>query len=207
MIPVIIDTEIQIKQAAKKIFLRKGLAGTRLQEIADEAGICRTALHYYFRNKEKLFETVWKDIFVTTNDITDIFGENNLSMIQKMKMFATRHFDKSCSEPDMDMFLMNEFNNNPDAMMAILLSGKIENPAHLLLNDIEKAVRTGEIEGEPKQIFITLLSLCIFANAGKSMLKSMLGLTEKDYAKLMQERLLYLHKFIETAFTPCEVCE
>lgn len=207
MIPVIIDTEIQIKQAAKKIFLRKGLAGTRLQEIADEAGICRTALHYYFRNKEKLFETVWKDIFVTTNDITHIFGENNLSMIQKMKMFATRHFDKSCSEPDMDMFLMNEFNNNPDAMMAILLSGKIENPAHLLLNDIEKAVRTGEIEGEPKQIFITLLSLCIFANAGKSMLKSMLGLTEKDYAKLMQERLLYLHKFIETAFTPCEVCE
>ena len=207
MIPVIIDTEILIKQAAKKIFLRKGLAGTRLQEIADEAGICRTALHYYFRNKEKLFETVWKDIFVTTNDITDIFGENNLSMIQKMKMFATRHFDKSCSEPDMDMFLMNEFNNNPDAMMAILLSGKIENPAHLLLNDIDKAVRTGEIEGEPKQIFITLLSLCIFANAGKSMLKSMLGLTEKDYANLMQERLLYLHKFIETAFTPCEVCE
>ena len=207
MIPVIIDTEIQIKQAAKKIFLRKGLAGTRLQEIADEAGICRTALHYYFRNKEKLFETVWKDIFATTNDITDIFGENNLSMIQKMKMFATRHFDKSCSEPDMDMFLMNEFNNNPDAMMAILLSGKIENPAHFLLNDIEKAVRTGEIEGEPKQIFITLLSLCIFANAGKSMLKSMLGLTEKDYANLMQERLLYLHKFIETAFTPCEVCE
>ncbi len=206
MNPAVIDTETQIKQAAKKIFLKKGLAGTRLQEIADEAGISRTALHYYFRNKEKLFETVWKDIFAQTNDITNIFGKNNLTMIQKMQMFATRHFDKSCSEPQMDIFLMNEFNNNPDAMMAILLSGKIENPAHLLLNDIEKAVKNEEIEGDPKQILITLLSLCIFATAGKSMLKSMLGLTEEDYEKLMQERLTYLHKFIETAFTPCEVC-
>jgi TetR/AcrR family transcriptional regulator len=207
MTPAVIDTETQIKQAAKKIFLKKGLAGTRLQEIADEAGISRTALHYYFRNKEKLFETVWKDIFATTTHITDIFGENNLTMVEKMQMFATRHFDKSCSEPEMDIFLMNEFNNNPDAMMAILLSGKIENPAYLLLNDIEKAVKNGEIEGNPKQILITLLSLCIFATAGKSMLKSMLGLTEEDYEKLMQERLSYLHKFIETAFTPCEVCD
>ncbi len=163
-------------------------------------------MHYYFRNKEKLFETVWKDIFAQTNNITDIFGKNNFTMIEKMQMFATRHFDKSCSEPEMDIFLMNEFNNNPDAMMGILLSGKIENPAHLLLNDIEKAIESGEIEGNSKQILITLLSICIFATAGKSMLKSMLGLTEEDYTKLMQERLIYLHKFIETAFTPCEAC-
>ncbi len=203
----IIDTETQIKQAAKKIFLRKGLAGTRLQEIADEAGISRTALHYYFRNKEKLFETVWKDVFAKTTNISDIFSKNNLTMVEKMQLFATRHFDKSCSEPEMDIFLMNEFNNNPDAMMAILLSGKIENPACLLLNDIERAVKNEEIEGDPKQILITLLSLCIFATAGKSMLKSMLGLTEQDYEKLMQERLTYLHKFIETAFRPCEVCD
>ena len=55
MTPAVVDTETQIKQAAKKIFLRKVLAGTRLQEIADEAGVSRTALHYYFWNKEKLF--------------------------------------------------------------------------------------------------------------------------------------------------------
>jgi hypothetical protein len=128
-------------------------------------------------------------------------------MIEKMQIFATRHFDKSRSEPEMDIFLMNEFNNNPDAMMTILLSGKIENPAHSLLNDIEKTVKNGEIEGNPKQILITLLSFCIFATAGKAMLKSMLGLTEEDYEKLMQERIIHLHKFIETAFTPCEICD
>ena len=30
--------------------------GARMQEIADEAGINKALLHYYFRNKEKLFE-------------------------------------------------------------------------------------------------------------------------------------------------------
>lgn len=45
MTSAVIDTETKIKQAAKKIFLKKGLAGTRLQEIANEAGISRTVLH------------------------------------------------------------------------------------------------------------------------------------------------------------------
>lgn len=38
------------------------------------------------------------------------------------------------------------------------------------------------------------------------MLKSKLGLSEEDYEKLRRRRLTYLHKFIETAFAPCEVC-
>lgn len=79
----------------------------------------------------------------------------------------------------MDIFLTNEFNNDPDAMMGILLSGKIENPANLLLNDIEKAIKSGEIEGDPKHVLITLLSLCIFAMAGKSMLKVCYDLQKK----------------------------
>ncbi|MFV1885365.1 MAG: TetR/AcrR family transcriptional regulator, partial [Balneola sp.] len=33
------DTEAQILQAAKKVFLRKGFDGARMQEIADEAKI------------------------------------------------------------------------------------------------------------------------------------------------------------------------
>ena len=43
------STETQILNAARDVFYRKGLAGARMQEIADEAGINKAMLHYYFR--------------------------------------------------------------------------------------------------------------------------------------------------------------
>ena len=52
------STEQLILQAAQAVFLEKGLAGARMQEIADRAGINKALLHYYFRSKEKLSETV-----------------------------------------------------------------------------------------------------------------------------------------------------
>ena len=48
------DTEKTILEAARKQFVQKGFAATRMQEIADEAGINKAMLHYYFRSKEKL---------------------------------------------------------------------------------------------------------------------------------------------------------
>ena len=55
------STEEKILAAAKKVFVAKGMAGARMQDIADEAGINKALLHYYFRNKEKLFEVIFMD--------------------------------------------------------------------------------------------------------------------------------------------------
>ena len=56
-------TEIEILNAAKEVFQQKGMAGARMQEIADRAHINKTLLHYYFRSKQLLFEAVFKSAF------------------------------------------------------------------------------------------------------------------------------------------------
>ena len=58
------DTENRILKAAKKIFIKNGLSGTRMQNIANEAKINKALLHYYFRSKEKLFDAVFKYAFI-----------------------------------------------------------------------------------------------------------------------------------------------
>ena len=45
------DTEQRILDAAHAVFMRRGTAGARMQEIADEAGVNKALLHYYFRSK------------------------------------------------------------------------------------------------------------------------------------------------------------
>src|SRR5215470_15994666 len=54
------DTEQRILDAAHTVFLRRGTAGARTQEIAREAGVNSALLHYYFRSKARLAEAVFQ---------------------------------------------------------------------------------------------------------------------------------------------------
>jgi AcrR family transcriptional regulator len=51
-------TEEVILEAAMKVFTRRGFAAARTEEIAKEAGINRALLHYYYRDKETIFNLI-----------------------------------------------------------------------------------------------------------------------------------------------------
>src|SRR5262244_3697892 len=52
-------TEQRILDAAHAVFVRRGSAGARMQEIAREAGVNQALLHYYFRSKDGLAQAVF----------------------------------------------------------------------------------------------------------------------------------------------------
>ncbi|HNA17232.1 MAG TPA: helix-turn-helix domain-containing protein, partial [Ferruginibacter sp.] len=54
------DTEQKILESARNVFIQKGLAGARMQDIADHAGVNKALLHYYFTSKDKLFNIVFE---------------------------------------------------------------------------------------------------------------------------------------------------
>ena len=49
----------QILDAAEYLFSKKGLYGVTLRDVAERVGIHTTLLHYYFRDKNHLFEEVF----------------------------------------------------------------------------------------------------------------------------------------------------
>jgi AcrR family transcriptional regulator len=70
MINRIAKSEDRILDSAYKIFLLFGYHGTTLQQIAIEAGVNKSAVHYYYRSKEKLYTKVVKkvlDLYFDTN--------------------------------------------------------------------------------------------------------------------------------------------
>ena len=52
------NTEKAILEAAEAEFLEKGYANTKMLSIARRAGVAHSMLHYYYRNKENLFQTI-----------------------------------------------------------------------------------------------------------------------------------------------------
>lgn len=57
-----LTTEEKIRQAATKVFMEKGFDGTTTRDIAAEANINLALLNYYFRSKQKLFDSVFDEI-------------------------------------------------------------------------------------------------------------------------------------------------
>ncbi len=57
-----ISTEDRILLAAYNIFLLFGYHGTTIQQIALEAGVNKSNIHYYFRSKERLYVRVVKKV-------------------------------------------------------------------------------------------------------------------------------------------------
>jgi TetR/AcrR family transcriptional regulator len=49
-----------IMEAAAKVFSEKGKAGTRMKDIAEEAGVSTALLHYHYNSKDELYYEVLK---------------------------------------------------------------------------------------------------------------------------------------------------
>jgi AcrR family transcriptional regulator len=85
----------KIITAAGIVFGRHGFKETRMEKVAEEAGMGKSSLYYYFLSKEELFEAVVEreaehlkhEIILATKDITDPYKKMKLYVISRMKAF------------------------------------------------------------------------------------------------------------------------
>ena len=54
-------TKEDILQIALKHFANKGYENTTLEDIAKEIDITKPAIYYYFKNKEELYNEIFKE--------------------------------------------------------------------------------------------------------------------------------------------------
>lgn len=66
-----------ILRAAKQQFATHGLNGARMQVIADEAGLPKANVHYYFKNKVSLYLAVIDDIIDRWNEFQHMQVEDD----------------------------------------------------------------------------------------------------------------------------------
>ena len=195
-----LTSEEKILEAAKKIFHRKGYDGARMQEIADEAGINKALLHYYFRTKENLFNAVFqaafRDIFsrlFLTVGSDDPLDEKLSNMIREYIGFL----QKNSFIPG---FILSEINQNPDKIIEVFHSVPIQ-PVQLY-EKIRDSLRDAGVENvDPQDLFINVLSMCIFPVVAKPLLKVIFNFSEEEYDEFIEKRKTELPGFIMNAIT------
>ena len=115
------STEKQILEAAQKVFVLKGFDGARMQEIADEAGINKSLLHYYFRSKENLFESIFIDAFMKVQaNLADLVSSDR-PFLEKIQNFIDLYLDILTANPYLPAFVSHEVNRNPEKILSIIV--------------------------------------------------------------------------------------
>lgn len=189
-------TEAKILEAARKVFIAKGMAGARMQDIADEAGINKAMLHYYFRSKDQLFETIFKESVGNLIPRVKALLNADLPLFTKIEMFADNYISMAMQNPYIPMFVMNEVNRQPQAFIKKMFGN---DPPDLskLVEQIEQEVKKKNIVPiSPVQLVMNLMSLCVFPFLGKPILSMVIGLDELQFKNIMEQRKKAVPEFI-----------
>jgi AcrR family transcriptional regulator len=191
------STEEKILAAAKKVFISKGMAGARMQDIADEAGINKALLHYYFRNKEKLFEMIFMEasqkLFPKINSIF----EADMPLFEKIENFCEEYITIMSENPYLPLFVLNEINQDPENFMSKIWNKQKFPRPQKFLEQVEKEVKKGTIKKiSPLHLLINLISMCVFPFVGKAMIQFTNDLDELQFRNIMIQRKKEIPKFI-----------
>ena len=189
------NTEEHILEAARKVFIRKGCAGARMQEIADEAGINKALLHYYFRGKDQLFLAVFKQAAFCLLPVLKNILEEELPLEQKINKFVHSYVDVLIENPYLPAFVIHELNQDPDRFVGLLRNIGV-NPEPLFIQ-IEQEIAMGHIRTmKPDHFMVNLLGMCLFPFMARPVVKGVLNMSEEKYNEFLIERKEEIVRFV-----------
>ena len=191
-------TEERILEAAKKVFHCKGYDGARMQEIADEAGVNKSLVHYYYRNKDNLFQAVFKDAFSQLiSKLNEIFF-SELSFTAKIEIFIGYYVTFLSQNSYLPLFILNGLYKEPVQIRTMLAKNHLL--PERLIEQIKKQVKTElNLEIDPFHIFINILALSIFPVIARPLIQDIFGYTDEQLAQFYLERKTVVPEFILNA--------
>ncbi len=190
------EAENRILKAARKVFIKNGLSGSRMQNIANEAKINKALLHYYFRSKEKLFDAVFKYAFFKfVPKIEEILNSDD-SIFKKIELIAEQYIGALMRNQFIPLFVLHEINRNPKRLYELMQQVGIT-PVKLV-TQIQQEIKKGNIINiKPEQLIINLLSLCVFPIAGRPLLQRVFFHNDKrQYKQFLESRKKEVPQFV-----------
>ncbi|MFA5972116.1 MAG: TetR family transcriptional regulator [Lentimicrobiaceae bacterium] len=194
------NTEHQILIAAREIFIAKGFEGARMQEIADQAGINKSLLHYYFRSKENLFDAVFSEVAANLFPaIKEVLGAE-LGIMEKITFFVKIYVKTLYENPFIPAFVINTLNTNPDRFLKYIKKSNL-NPM-LLQKQIDNEASQGLIRHvKAEHLLVNIISMCIFPFVARPIVQNIFNMNNEEYQKYLESRQNEIIDFVLKSLT------
>lgn len=162
------DTRTEISEAARHQFIRHGYEGARLQTIADQVGVTKAMIHYYFNTKQELFEQVYvqsvKQIF---GGMTETMGKD-VPLFKKIEELISSCLQIAENAPQVLTFVVTESSRKPDLLRPIL-EEHIDMEIQNFNEELEQAASNYQIASvNAETLLLQIFSLCYYPVLSKT---------------------------------------
>ena len=135
------DKRQLILDAAVRVFARKGYHTSRVGDIAEEAGVAHGLLYHYFKSKEELLETIfrntWTLMLATINGVEQL-DDPARETLRKVAAIVLRAWRDT---PDVVRVLVHEVTRSPHLQQEI-------SETEQAFEALERVIRKGQAAGE-----------------------------------------------------------
>jgi TetR/AcrR family transcriptional regulator len=196
------QTEEKIFEAATNVFMEKGMDGARMQDIANHAGINKALLHYYFRTKDQLFDTVFEMIArKTLKKFSPVF-DDNLNLEEKIRFFFKEHIKFLQENPKLPGFILNEISRNPVRIKKLLKNVDFEMLwQNLFAQHKDELEKYNITENNIAQIMVSIAAISVFPFAARGIVEGILGKVGIEFDDFIEQRKTFAAEFVIKAIT------
>lgn len=186
------NMEQAILETAERLFLEKGFASTTTTQIAKAVGCNQALVHYYFRTKDNLFNTIFESKFkLFFQKIFDTTQLENMSFTDKIKHIVETHFDLLAENPKIPILILNELARQPEQIKVLRdkLHTLPEKLFALMNEELEIEIKAGRIkEIQFIDIIITIVSLNVALFTMLPVASNIIQLTEEQQKFMLAHR-------------------
>jgi TetR/AcrR family transcriptional regulator len=186
-------TRKKLLTAARREFADSGLAGARVDEIADRAGVNKQLVYHYFGDKDALYLAVLEWVYEEIRSHERELNLEGLPPERAIRKLIESSFDHLAAHPDFIVLLNDE---NRGGARHIRGSRRLEAMHSPLVNMVSKilkeGVRTGAFRSgiNPLHLYISIAGLSYFFFSNTPTLSAIFG---KDLASPAAKRARRKH--------------
>jgi TetR/AcrR family transcriptional regulator len=205
-----LDTESKILEAARRVFIRRGTTGARVQEIAAEAGVNQALVHYYFGSKAALAERVFFEAAGKLLQAMSVLADPTATLEQLIERFVAAYIDTVRQTPFIPGYILAETTQHPerlDALMTRAIGAAPGQLAAMARTRIEALISANVAAGRmrpitPRQFLVHVMALVAFPFIARPVLAAVLSLDGSSFDDFLDERRRELPGFILNALRP-----
>jgi AcrR family transcriptional regulator len=107
------DKRRLLLDAAVRVFARKGFRAARVGDIAEEAGVAHGLLYHYFRSKDEVLETIFRETWQLLDSECARIEASGVSLREQLRRFARIYLGSWLMTPELIGVLVREIARSP----------------------------------------------------------------------------------------------
>jgi AcrR family transcriptional regulator len=137
------DRRAELLDAAVRVFAEKGFHATRVGDIATEAGVAHGLLYHYFRSKDDVLDTVFRDTWSALVAETRRIESSDYPLREQLRLFARIYLGAWLQTPDLVRVLVREVARGPAVGSRVAEIGE-------LFDTLARIIEAAQARGEAR---------------------------------------------------------